>query len=88
MNKIRHPPKTTGRVWPVAVYMGLLAIGIPWYWPHDNYSIVFGMPGWVVVAIVVSFCASLFTAWLLLEPWPGEHRDSSQDPEPVSGDTE
>jgi len=86
MNKNRQPFRSTGRVWPLVIYIGFLAIGIPWYWPHDNYSIVFGMPGWVVVAIAVSCGASIFTAWLLLEPWPGEHRDSSQDSKPDAGD--
>jgi len=62
-------------IWPGFVYLVLLAIGIPWYWPADNLVIVFGMPGWVIVAIGVSFVASVFTAWLLRKPWPGEMED-------------
>ncbi len=66
----RNSPPTV--FWPVLVYAVLLAIGIPWYWPTDNHSIVLGMPTWVVVAIAASTCASVFTAWLLAKPWPGE----------------
>lgn len=66
----RNDPPTV--IWPVFVYVVLLAIGIPWYWPADNHSIVLGMPAWVVVAIAASTCASMFTAWLLAKPWPAE----------------
>ena len=58
--------------WPAVVYVALLVIGIPWYWPGDDYTIVAGMPAWVVIAIVVSAVASAFTAWLLRRPWPAE----------------
>lgn len=61
-------------MWPALVYVVLLAIGIPWYWPADDDRIVLGMPGWVIVAIVASACASAFTAWLLAKPWPAESR--------------
>jgi hypothetical protein len=64
-----------GRAWPVLVYIGLLMIGIPWYWPSDDYSLIFGMPGWVGIAIAVSLAASIFTAWLLRRPWPTEPGD-------------
>lgn len=67
----------------MCVYLGFLLIGIPWYWPTDNHAIVFGMPGWVIVAIFVSLIASVFTAWLLWSPWPGESMnatDGDHDP--------
>ena len=64
------------RIWPAFVYLVLIALGVPWYWPQFNHSIVLGVPGWVMVAIVVSFVASVFTAWLLWQPWPGESVDS------------
>ncbi len=63
-----------GRKWPALVYVVLLAVGIPWYWPHDDHRIVLGMPGWVIIAIAASACASIFTAWLLAKPWPDESR--------------
>jgi len=65
-------PASGARIWPMLVYLALLAIGIPWYWPDDEFTVVFGMPAWVVVAIVVSIGASIFTAVLLHEPWPNE----------------
>ena len=51
-----------------AVYLVLLAIGIPWYWPADDRSVVLGAPGWVVAAVATGFFASLFTAWCLSRP--------------------
>ena len=60
------------RTWPALVYVGLIAVGIPWYWESDNYSIIFGMPAWLGIAIAASFAASIFTAWLLRRPWPTE----------------
>jgi hypothetical protein len=69
---IGNEATTTMRIWPLAVYIVFLAVGIPWYWPADNTLVVFGMPGWVSVAIAVSFCASAFTAVLLYRPWPME----------------
>ena len=72
--------------WPTAVYIALLAVGIPWYWPADNHLIVLGMPGWVIVAIVVSFVGSVFTAWLLWPPWPDESSGSDQEHETSAGD--
>ena len=53
-----------------AVYFILLIIGIPWYWPKDSDMIIMGVPGWVFVAVLVSFFTSVFTAFLLLRyPW-------------------
>ncbi len=54
------------------IYIALLIAAIPWYWPADNHGLLFGMPTWVVIAIVVSVAASCFTAALLTRPWPGE----------------
>jgi hypothetical protein len=72
--------------WPTVVYLGLLVVGIPWYWPTGNRTIVFGMPGWVIVAILVSFVASVFTAWLLRRPWPGETSETPGDHQDPAGD--
>ena len=67
------------RFWIAAVYLIFVVVGIPWYWPADDRSIVTGMPAWVVVAIVVSFCASCFTAWLLRSPWHENGPASARD---------
>jgi hypothetical protein len=72
MSSTAKSSKAAPRMWPMIVYIALMAIGIPWYWPSSDYSIIFGMPQWVVMAIGVSFVASAFTAWLLRQPWPGE----------------
>lgn len=79
MNNNRTTGTDVRQLWPVAVYAVLMVIGIPWYWESDDYSIIFGMPAWVSIAIITSFAASSFTAWLLRRPWPiapaGEDED-------------
>ena len=55
-----------GKYWIIAVYLVLLVIAIPWYWPNDISLIVFGFPVWVFVAILVSLITSIFTAFILL----------------------
>ncbi len=54
------------RAWIGLVYFFLLVLGIPWYWPADTTVIVFGLPIWVLVAILFSLATSIFTAFLLL----------------------
>ena len=72
------------KAWPVLVYACLVVVGIPWYWPEDNHLLLLGVPGWVVIAIVVSACASLFTGWLLMRPWACE-RDDDEVPRADDG---
>lgn len=58
------------------IYFFLLIIAIPWYWPKDSHLIVFGLPVWVFIAILVSLFTSIFTAFLLLRyPWQTEIND-------------
>ena len=61
----------------IIVYLILILIGIPWYWPADNKLIIFGMPAWVSIAILVSILTSFFTAYILLKyQWPGENKNT------------
>ncbi|PPR31312.1 MAG: hypothetical protein CFH32_00177 [Alphaproteobacteria bacterium MarineAlpha9_Bin2] len=50
----------------VLLYIILIAIGIPWYWPQDSRSIILGVPAWVAVAVLCSLLASLLTAYILI----------------------
>ncbi len=54
------------------LYVLLLVAAVPWYYPSDNHALLYGTPAWVVIAIVVSFAASVLTALILRRPWPGE----------------
>ena len=60
---------------PIYVYLVLIAVGIPWWWPAHDSTILFGMPAWVISAIVVSFIASVYTLFVLLSAWPGAPDD-------------
>jgi hypothetical protein len=44
------------------IYLILLCLGIPWYWPADSTLVWMGFPGWVLSSIVVSIIASIVTA--------------------------
>ncbi len=73
MNKRLDPSNPKRLVWwPAIVYLVLIVVGIPWYWPSDNHTVIFGMPAWVIVAIAASLVCSIFTASLLWSPWPSE----------------
>jgi hypothetical protein len=57
-------------VWITATYLFFLFIGIPWYWEEGTTFLIMGLPAWFIVAIGVSVCASIFTAYILLcYPW-------------------
>ena len=50
----------------ILVYIFLVTIGVPWYWPENINYIVMGFPIWVLTSIIVSILASFFTAFILL----------------------
>jgi hypothetical protein len=54
------------------LYVSLLAVGIPWYWPADDTRLLGGFPVWVLVAIVTALGGAILTAVLLHRPWSGE----------------
>jgi len=57
----------------IFVYLILLILAVPWYWPENDATLLFGMPAWVTIAILVSVLVSIFTAAILLfYRWPGE----------------
>ena len=65
--------KIKKRIWVFVVYFIFLIAGIPWYWPDESSLILFGLPAWVFIAILVSLLTSIFTAFLLLKyPWETE----------------
>ncbi|MEQ8235075.1 MAG: hypothetical protein RLW61_02405 [Gammaproteobacteria bacterium] len=57
------------------LFVVLLVLAVPWYWPADDRTLWFGVPAWVCVAVVVSAAASLLTALLMARPWPDEQDD-------------
>ncbi len=56
----------TARSWVVIVYLILLTLLIPWYWPADEARRLFGFPLWALTSLSVSLVTALFTAWLSL----------------------
>lgn len=64
--------------WIWVFYVALLVVGVPWYWPREDRSNLWGVPLWVCVAVGCSFLASLVTlAALFSEKW---ETDANQRP--------
>ena len=73
MDKPRYCRSRRRSSWAIWVtYAVLLGVAIPWYWPADDATLWFGLPAWVVVAVMASLLISVFTACLLHRPWPDE----------------
>ena len=54
----------TARPWIAFVYVGLLVLVIPWYWPAADTRQVGGFPFWALASLGAGFATSLFTAWV------------------------
>ena len=48
------------------VYLGLLALVIPWYWPAGDTRHFYGLPLWVIATLAALLVTSAFTAWVYL----------------------
>jgi len=59
-------PPTQPRWWIGIVYLALLALVIPWYWPAGDARDAFGLPLWVIATLTALFITSVFTAWVYL----------------------
>ncbi|MCZ6525038.1 MAG: hypothetical protein V3R41_05020 [Gammaproteobacteria bacterium] len=57
--------------WILCVYLLLLSVAIPWYWPKDSTFHISGIPLWVIIPLAVALLTSVFTAYLLLFHKPG-----------------
>ena len=59
-------PKRSGCAWVPIVYVLLLAVIIPWYWPAGDTRQAFGIPLWAIASLTGLLAASVYTAWLYL----------------------
>ena len=62
-------------------YLALFSVAVPWYWqflPIPQDALVLGMPAWAFGATIGSLAISLFSARVLLRPWPCEEADDEQ----------
>jgi len=62
------------RTWTVIVYLGLLALVIPWYWPAGDTRHWYGLPLWVIATLAALLVTAAFTAWVFLS-WPDSDSD-------------
>jgi len=73
--------------WPVWGGYALLAlVGIPWYWPVDDSSMLFGFPRWTICSLGASLLASFYTTWLLIKRWPVSLDQEENETPPLSDD--
>ena len=59
--KNKHP-----RLWLVLVYLVLLTMMIPWYWPAGDTRHAFGFPLWALASLGVVLATSILTAYIYL----------------------
>jgi hypothetical protein len=62
------------RRWVIVVYLALLALVIPWYWPAGDMRHALGLPLWVIATLAALLVTSAFTAWVFLSA-PEEEGD-------------
>jgi hypothetical protein len=48
------------------VYLVMLFLLIPWYWPAGDMRQLFGFPLWALTSLAVLLATAVFTAWLCL----------------------
>ena len=72
----------TWRIW--LTYGVLTILGIPWYWPAESDTRLFGAPAWVVTALAASLAVSIFTAVLLRRDWSEPLADTNENQPPGS----
>ena len=63
---VQKPNGRGARWWIGAVYLVLLALVIPWYWPEGDARHVFGLPLWAIGTLLAVLATSAFTAWVYL----------------------
>jgi hypothetical protein len=61
---MKETEKKRPRSWLAFVYLGLLVLVIPWYWPAGDVRQIFGFPLWSLASLGAVFATSLFTAWI------------------------
>jgi hypothetical protein len=54
------------RRWIALVYVALLALVVPWYWPAADSRHFLGFPLWAIATLVAVLATSIFTAWVNL----------------------
>ena len=56
------------------MYLALLALVIPWYWPAGDTRSAYGLPLWVIATLAALLLTSAFTSWVFLS-WPEDTGD-------------
>ncbi len=52
------------RRWIAVVYLMLLTLAVPWYWPPGDLRHRYGFPLWVLTVLGVLAVTACFTAWV------------------------
>jgi hypothetical protein len=61
---MKETEHTRPRRWIAVVYVGLLVMVVPWYWPAANTRHLWGFPFWSLASLGAGFATALFTAWV------------------------
>lgn len=53
------------QVWVWVTYGILFIVTVPWYWPTESDTFVWGLPVWCLVTVIGCFVTAVFTTCLL-----------------------
>ena len=54
------------------IYLALLAMAIPWYWPASDTRQLYGLPLWAWASLAAVLATSAFTAWVFSKTPPDD----------------
>lgn len=61
----------------VIVFLILVALTVPWYFPKGTYEpIFFGFPYWAMISLIMSIALAVFLSWTIENRWD-ENEDFS-----------
>ena len=61
------------RRWMIGIYLVLLLLVVPWYWPAGDATLAFGFPVWALVTLAAVLATSAYTAWVYLTQSDDSH---------------
>jgi hypothetical protein len=70
VERLAAEPRQVRWIW--AIYLLLLAVAIPWYWPPGfRGPLIVGFPLWALVTVASVFLAAIWTAFVIGRYWRG-----------------
>jgi hypothetical protein len=77
MSNQKKEPIKNRKIWIILGVITLLIV--PWYLPTGSYKpLIFGIPYWALIVIVMSLILSAFLSYVIKHEWQIEEDDEEQ----------